>query len=215
MAGMQVLTAISYLQPDNALLRSEWRDQQWQRFCNQRDPLSFKSNTSHGNPNASFATLQDEFAKGGAVEMVINCICNKDPSISAAGLRFGVVLLHLGRGQQSVQLEFRKLLKSPKYEPFFKQLSRILQRGKVFLRERGNPGLSKLGIEIEMMFLVFKMMRVRLPVHCSSSADYKFVCRSVYLACSLLAFLCTDVYNFHFWFSAPFHRTAARATRHA
>ena len=159
MAGIRVLTALAYLQPDNAVLKSEWRNQQWQRFCDHQDPI-LNSNKSHGNSNASFAKLQDEFAKGGAVEMVINCVCNKNSDISAAGLRFGVLLLHLGHGQQSVQLEFRSLLKSPKHEPFFKRLSSILQQGKILLREKGNPGSSKPSIEIEMMFLVFKMMRV-------------------------------------------------------
>jgi hypothetical protein len=61
-----------------------------------------------------------------------------------------------------MQLEFRSVLKSPGHQLFFKRLSSILQKSKIALREGGNPGASKPSIEIEMMFLIFKMMKVRI-----------------------------------------------------
>ena len=155
------MTAFLYLQPDNVALRHEWRDLQWQRFCDQQEPL-LGSNTSYGHPTSSFSALQDQFARGGIVETVISCICNEDLDVAAAGLRLGVVLLHHGCGQRSMQLEFRSVLKSPGHQLFFKRLSSILQKSKIALREGGNPGASKPSIEIEMMFLIFKMMKVRI-----------------------------------------------------
>jgi len=145
LTGLQIITAIMFLQPNNKSMGDGMRHRQWWRFLRKQEPVS-----------GFLQELQDEFVQLGAVQTIITCVRSTESEAARlAALRLAVILLSDGR--QSVQDQFYKELSCASSQAFCEQLRGILERGALLLRD-ADPVHQPKG-EVQQVFCIIKMMR--------------------------------------------------------